>query len=119
MNNKEKLKLFWKITKHINKKFCNNQLEISRIIHFKKGDLDKSFPNKDGWYFNEKKSILIKKDEALVMQLIILAHELAHAYQHQILKHKRLRHGKKGEKVYQKFLKETDKFMSNLFYHPF
>ncbi len=112
MNNKQKLKLFWNITKHINKKFCDNKLKINDIILFKKGDLHKSFPNKDGWYFNKEKQILIRKDETLIMQLVILAHELAHAYQHQILNHKKIKHDKKGGKMYQKFLKETDKIIN-------
>src|SRR3989344_2202688 len=97
MNNSQKLMLFWKITKRINKKFCNNKLKINNIILFRKGDLHKSFPEGKGWYFSDKKIILIRKDESLVEQIKIICHELAHAYQHQILKNKgRLKHNKKG-----------------------
>lgn len=111
MDNKQKLKLFWKITKHINKKFCKNKLKINSITLFKKGDLHRSFPNKRGWYFSKERQILINKTKPIEMQIIILAHELAHVYQHQILGYEgRVRHDKKGGEVYQKFLKEVQDF---------
>jgi len=112
MNNSQKIKLFWKITRHINKKFCKNRLQINDIILFKEGNLHKSFPKNRGWYLLDEKHILIGKNLDFIIQLVILAHELSHAYQHQILGYKdRIRHDKKGGKMYQKFLKETNKIL--------
>ncbi len=109
MNNNQKLKLFWKISKHINKKFCDKKLKIKDIILFKKGDLHKSFPDNKGWYFSEEKQILINKEISYLLQITILAHELAHAYQHQILGYKgRIKHNKRGGELYYAFLKEID-----------
>ncbi len=110
MNNNEKLKLFWNITKHINKKCCENKLVIKDITLFRHGDLHKSFPKSHGWYFADKKSIKIYEDEPLIMQVIILIHEITHAYQRQILKNKG-RHDRSGGRIYRAFLNETDKIV--------
>lgn len=110
MDERNKLPLFNRIVCSINKKFCNNRLKVNKLIFFKKGDLHKSFPNKKGWYFRDERKILIKEDLPIKMQLIVLAHELTHAYQHQILKYKkRLAHDQIGGETYQKFLSEIGK----------
>jgi len=109
---KNKANLLGFIADHINNKLCKKKLEISYIRLFKKGDLHESFPDKEGWYLSDKKEILIKKNASLIMQIIILCHELAHAYQWQILGKKgKDMHDIYGGKIYQKFIKETDKIL--------
>ena len=110
------IRVLWKIYRHINKKFCNNKLKIKEIKLFKKGDLHSSFPDKKGWYNNEKKSILINQKEPIDMQVVILLHELTHAYQHQIFREKgHLKHDKRGKKINQKFIDETEKYLKVAF----
>lgn len=112
---KDKLKFFWNITNYLNKKFCKNKLKIGDIILFKKSDLHKSFPNKKGWYFNDKMIIWISQKEPIDMQVVILLHELTHAYQHQIFGEKgHLKHDKKGKKINQMFIDETERIFEKL-----
>ena len=130
MKDKEKIELFWKITKRINKKFCKNKLKLGEISLFKKGELDESF-KEDGYYCSGLQTITIKKESSLIYQLMILSHELAHAYQFQFLsnyykkKKQKLKdngafsekscdkvmHDKLGGKINQKFLREIDKML--------
>ncbi len=108
MNNKQKLKLFWKIIKSINKKICKNKIAISKIVFFMNiSHKEKSCRVTQGYYNIHKKEIGIKNNLSLVQQIDNLCHELAHAYQHQILGNSG-RHDKKGGNIYQKFLKGTD-----------
>ena len=114
MNPQQKLKLFWKIINHLNKKFCKNKLVIKKITLFRKEDLHKSFPDHYGWYFMDRRDILIREDLSLVSQLNILSHELAHAYQFQILKYSPTRvrkHDKVGGNMNRQFLNEIDKMI--------
>ena len=107
---KKRLKSFLKIYEHINKKFCNDKLKISKIVFFKRC---KDKPCKAvivGYYKKYNKVIGIKLDKPLISQIDTLCHELSHAYQHQILGHS-ARHDKKGGKIYHDFLKETDKIL--------
>lgn len=112
MNIQQKQRLFYKIIKHLNKKFCKNKILINEIVPFRKGELHKSFPDNHGFYFNKKKMILIMEAEPLVMQIVILVHEFVHAYQHQILRYKgKLKHDRIGRKINQQFLEEIDKIV--------
>ena len=115
MNKNDKLKMFWKIISRINKNFCNNKVKVNEIILFSKGDLDKSFPDRKGWYFSDKRFILIGSKENLKMQIEILVHEFTHAYQHQILDYsgeRRGKHLKTDGEVYQRFLKSTEDILT-------
>lgn len=111
MNKQDKLKLFWKIIRRINKKFCKNKVKINKIVLFEQKDLHKSFPKKRGWYFQDERNLLIKEDEPLLLQIIIVIHEFTHAYEDQILGYsgkRRNKHDEEEGKIYRKFLKSTE-----------
>lgn len=112
MNDIQKLRLFWKIIDIVNKKFCKNKLKINSIAFFKKCNKDKKTCKAvtTGYYTVYSKRIGINSNTSLICQIDTLCHELAHVYQHQILGHSG-RHDKRGGKIYQKFLKETDKIL--------
>ncbi|UZE93889.1 MAG: hypothetical protein IB618_03955 [Candidatus Pacearchaeota archaeon] len=103
--NKTKIKIFLKITKIINKKFCKDKLEINKIVFFNGKHKGKK---NDGYYAVNSKIIGISKKEPLFCQIRTLLHELTHAYQNQIMNCKG-KHNKQGERVFYKFMKEIDK----------
>jgi len=107
MNKKD----YWKILNHLNKKFCNNQIKINKIIFLNKI----VNPNRDrgttyGYYRMKDKTIAILKDAPTIDKIETLIHEFTHAYQHQILGEK-LSHDNKGWKMFKKFKKESDKII--------
>ena len=111
MNSNQKFRLFWSIIKHINERLCQNKLEISRIVLFHKYREQKHFRMMvNGFYDLRNKRIALKIDKPLISQIDTLLHELAHAYQIQILGHSG-RHDKIGGELYRKFLKETDSIL--------
>jgi len=122
MNNKQRLKFFWKITKIINKKFCKNKLKIKDIIFFRKKK--RLFRNTVGIYVHDFKVIMLRESIPIQLQIKILCHELAHVYERQIIKidysniHKKrlgskkyykCAHNKKFHRLFDKFLKEVIK----------
>ncbi|MFH1311096.1 MAG: hypothetical protein ABIH65_01685 [Nanoarchaeota archaeon] len=114
MQQKEKLKLFWRIINHLNKKFCKNKLVIKDIIFLTKDELNKlkeKGREPCGIYMIEEKVIAVDKELSLVGSITNLCHELTHAYQHQIEHNHRGGHNKVGGKVYLKFMKATDKIL--------
>ncbi|MBS3091492.1 hypothetical protein J4217_03540 [Candidatus Pacearchaeota archaeon] len=108
MNSKERLKLSWKITNHINKKFCKNRLIIDKILFFNSIRKSKGCGVVHGFYDSNSKMIGIKNDISLIEQIETLCHELTHAYQHQIEKNNKLVHNKVGNKIFSKFMKSTE-----------
>jgi len=128
MNQKEKLKLFWKITNLVNKKICRGNLRINKIYFFthvpkRKKDITSGFYDSK----SETIHILNGKEEIkrrrTIHQVVVLMHELAHAielqmsveyYQKEYDKHKnkngkllyekqkKIDHGKKWEKTCRK-----------------
>ena len=110
MNNRDRLKLFWKIFNYINKRFCNHELTINKIVFFKRIKLKKCWKtNVIGYYDRNDKAIGIRQEGILICQIDNLCHELTHAYQDQILNDKRGRHDKRGHVIYDKFLKEFER----------
>lgn len=79
MSHKEKLELFWKIVNLINEKHFDNKLIVNKICLFEEPQ------SKNGMYEGLGKSINIRDREEVDAQCITLCHELAHAYQEQIL----------------------------------
>ena len=96
--------------------------------------MHRSFPHRQGWYLSDTKQLLINRKEPLILQIIILIHEFTHAYQWQFMgkyynrKADKLKllgkpeeefyssmdkvfHDKKSKKIYQMFLKESDKII--------
>jgi len=106
-------KIFWKITKNINKKFCNNKLKVKEIFLFNKRSDYKclEFPCPKGIYLVHAKKIGVKKNIPLLFQICLFCHELVHAYQLQILKNKG-RHDQEFHRIYFKFVNETDKTLN-------
>jgi len=123
MNHKEKLKLFWKITRLINRKHCRGKLKINKIVLSNKHD--KKHPQM-GYYRPAKKEIGIfenRKHHSSKMvhfQITTILHELAHAHQWQFMEgyyknklnrtkrltynaRKKIMHDKKGNKILKKF----------------
>ena len=84
MNKKEKLKLFQDIVNHLNKKFCNNKLEIKKIYIF--GKKTRKWKYCGGYYSISKKWIGISDRQSLFFQILTIAHELSHAWQWQTMK---------------------------------
>jgi len=113
MNAQQKLKLFWKITNHINKKFCYNNLLINEIIFLTREKVKEMGQEKDlgGVYMVNQKVIGINKEISFIGQIETLCHELTHAHQHQIENYHRDGHNKAGREIYRKFTKETDKIV--------
>mgnify|MGYP007070658690 CR=1 FL=1 len=112
MNNEQKLKLFWKITKCINKEFCKGKLVINGFILFKKEKIHGVYLG--GYYWISKKAIGIYDKNPLIIQVMTLHHELVHAYQDQILKLKLSEeklHEKRNFKIYKEFVEETNKII--------
>ncbi len=112
MNKQQKLKLFWKITNHLNKKFCKDKIKINKIIFLRKiiNPKRKDKGTTYGYYRIRDKTIAILKDAPEVYKLETLCHELAHAYQHQILRQK-LTHNERGWEMMKDMLKEIDKIV--------
>lgn len=109
---KQKLKILNHILKKLNDKFCKNKLSISKIVFFDKMNTKKKIRGEiQGYYLHTKKEIGIKKDISLIGQIENLCHELTHAYQHQIQGYNRKGHNEEGNKIYLKFLKETDRII--------
>lgn len=116
MEDKNKIKLFWKIVDLINRKFCENKLVIHEIVLIERRKKSR------GYYRNRDRIIGIKKNRLLIDQIKTLVHEISHAYQHQILKKyynqkisknkgigiKVIFHDSVLKRIYKKFLKEVD-----------
>lgn len=96
-------KLLFKILKHINKKCCDNKLQINKIILFESKEVSPY-----GWYFLDKKAIFIRKNIPLIHKVAVLVHEIAHAYYHQILMDKKGRHNKRFKQICKRFVKEIN-----------
>jgi hypothetical protein len=127
MKDKEKT-CFLILLNHLNKKFAKGKIKINRLYFTKK---DKG---RLGVYFIRKKEIGISNNFGFLIKFSILNHELAHAYQHQILEHNsskglfitnvilgkrndvrrvydKKRHNRTFFKIEKMFKEETDKFI--------
>lgn len=105
MKQKEKLKLFWKITDLINKKYCHEKIVIKKI-YLVSAQLWSAESDEGcyGFYNRKKKIIVIKEKETILSQIRTLVHELVHSYQYQVLDYEKKKAKCGSRKQWEKFI---------------
>lgn len=118
-----KIKLFADISNYLDKKYFNGQLILQSIVisHYSKKN-GKVFDGVRGFYEPHAKVIGINSDEALIIQVQVFLHELAHAYQDQVLNSnlyiEKNHHNKKHDAIYETFVNETENFLNIVWKYP-
>mgnify|MGYP001566733564 CR=1 FL=1 len=108
---KSDVKSLWKITRIINKKYCNNKLKIDRIFMYSYAQGARGV----ACYLHNKSrrgTIGVYNKQPWRDMSNVLLHELSHAYAHQILKLKDGtigRHNKRFWKTIDEFLDVLEK----------